>query len=141
MQWAGFEVIGQVFGMSQSPHSSRFTLNFLAIGLVTSTTANLLSAPLSGLMGLAFQSIASSNATPLWQTLAETSGTLDSPLMAVQLTRFTNDTSAQTLEPGGTFTIGAVETSLYTGDINYQDIPSGAPGYWIQSVAGEYCSG
>lgn len=89
-------------------------------------------------MGLAFQSIAASGATPLWQTLAQTSGTLDSPLMAFQLTRFQNDTTAKNLEPGGSVTIGATDSTLYTGDIDFQSIPNGAPGYWIQSVTGTY---
>ena len=90
-------------------------------------------------MGMAFQSLAASGATPFWESLAETSGTLDSPLFAFQLTRFSNDTNAANLEPGGTFTLGATNSSLFTGDIDFQDIPSGAPGYWIQQLAGGFC--
>ena len=89
-------------------------------------------------MGLGFQTIASSGATPFWQSLAETDGALDSPLFAFQITRFTNDTNAAELEAGGTFTLGAVNSSLYTGDIDYQDIPDGAPGYWIQELTCAY---
>lgn len=89
-------------------------------------------------MGLGFQSIASSGATPFWQSLAETDGALDSPLFAFQITRFTNDSNAESLEAGGTFTLGAVNSSLYTGDIDYQDIPDGAPGYWIQELTSSY---
>ena len=105
--------------------------------MVTRTTAQLLNAPLSGLMGLAFEDIASSQATPFWQTLVNTPGTLDSPLMAFQLTRYTNYSNADNLEPGGTFTLGAVNNSLFTGDIDYQNIPSGSPGYWILQLSGE----
>ena len=86
-------------------------------------------------MGLAFESIASSDATPFWQTLAQTSGTLDEPLFAFQLTRFSNNTNAAKTELGGTFTIGTTNSSLYQGDIDFQPIPSGAPGYWIQSLS------
>lgn len=50
--------------------------------------------------------------------------------MAFQLTRFVNDSNVRSVEFGGTFTIGATNTSLYTGEIDYQDIPSGAVGYW-----------
>lgn len=85
-------------------------------------------------MGLAFQSIAASGATPFWQSLAETSGTLDSSLFAFQLTRFTNDSSANNLEPGGAFNLGAVNSTLFTGSIDYQDVPADAPGYWIQEL-------
>ncbi|KAF7798531.1 hypothetical protein EIP86_009752 [Pleurotus ostreatoroseus] len=116
VQFAGFEV-NQTFG------------------LVNSTTSQLLTSPLSGLMGLAFQSIAASGATPFWQSLAETSGTLDSSLFAFQLTRFTNASNVNNLEPGGTFTLGAVNNTLFTGSIDYQDIPDGAPGYWIQELS------
>lgn len=31
---------------------------------------------------------------------------------------------------------GAVNNSLFTGNIDYQDIPSGQVGYWIQQIAG-----
>lgn len=86
-------------------------------------------------MGLGFQTIASSGATPFWEALVSTSGTLDDPLFAFQLTRFTNDTNADKLEAGGTFTLGAVNNTLFTGDIDYQDVPDGSPGYWIQELA------
>ncbi|RDX49105.1 acid protease [Lentinus brumalis] len=75
-------------------------------------------------------------ATPLWQALAESSGTLDQPLMAFQLTRFVDVQNAPALEPGGAFNLGAVNTSLYTGDMDYQPIPEGQEGYWIQELAG-----
>lgn len=89
-------------------------------------------------MGLGFASIAASGATPFWQTLADNDGTLDSPLMAFQLTRFVDTTTSSSLQPGGTFNLGAVNTSLFTGDIDYQDIPSGEEGYWIQELAGTH---
>lgn len=108
--------------------------------VVNATTANLLSAPLSGLMGLAFQSIAASGATPFWQALAETSGALDSPLFAFQLNRFNNNSNADTLEAGGTFTLGATNTSLYSGNIDFQSTPAGAPGYWILELASKRIS-
>ena len=92
-------------------------------------------------MGLGFQTIASSGATPFWQALADNSGTLDEPLMAFQLTRFVDGQNAQELEPGGTFNLGAVNTSLFTGDIDYQDIPSGEEGYWIQELTGKCAFG
>ncbi len=83
-------------------------------------------------MGLGFKSVSSSGGTPLWQALAGNSGTLDQPLMAFQLTHFVDVQNAQALEPGGTLSLGAVNTSLYTDDIEYQPIPEGQEGYWIQ---------
>lgn len=66
---AGFKVSNQTFGVCDTVSS----------GLLTS--------PVSGLLGLAFKSIASSGATPFWEALAA-GGAWDSPLMAFQLTRF-----------------------------------------------------
>ncbi|RPD58766.1 acid protease [Lentinus tigrinus ALCF2SS1-7] len=123
VQFAGFEVSDQVFGV------------------VTQISDGLLTSPVSGLMGLGFESIASSGATPFWQALADSSGTLDEPLMAFQLTRFVDIQNAQVLEPGGTFNLGAVNTSLYTGDIDYQSIPDGQEGYWIQELTGMTVNG
>ncbi|KAI0347724.1 acid protease [Trametopsis cervina] len=103
-------------------------------GVVNATTSNLLQSPLSGLMGLGFDTIASSGVTPFWQALAETSGALDKPLFAFQLTRFSNNTQASKTELGGTFTLGDTNSSLFTGNIDFQPVPDGAPGYWIQEL-------
>jgi len=116
VQMAGFSVSNQVFAVCDQ------------------ITANLLNNPVSGLIGLAFQSIASSGATPFWQTLVENSA-WDSPLMAFQLTRFSNAQNAAQLEAGGSFTMGFTNESLFTGDIDYQDIPGGSGSYWIQEIS------
>ncbi|TFK80120.1 acid protease [Polyporus arcularius HHB13444] len=118
VEFAGFEGSDQVFGV------------------VTQISNNLLTSPVSGLMGLGFKSISSSGAMPLWQALAKIRGSLDQPLMAFQLTHFVDVQNAYALEPGGTFNLGAVNTSLYTGDIDYQPIPEGQQGYWIQELTG-----
>jgi cathepsin D len=65
---AGFSVENQVFGVCNR------------------VSSGLLNNPVSGLLGLAFQTIASSKAQPLWQTLV-TSNAWDEPLMSFQLTR------------------------------------------------------
>lgn len=70
------------------------------IGVVTTTSADLISYPLSGLMGLAWQSIASSGATPFWQTLAA-SGKWDAPEMGVYLKRYRGDNTASQVETDG----------------------------------------
>ncbi|KAJ8594783.1 acid protease [Rhizopogon salebrosus TDB-379] len=111
VQMAGFSVPNQVFGA------------------VTRVTSGLLNAPVSGLLGLAWQSIASSGHTPFWETLV-TSGAWTDPVMAFQLTRFVNATTVNSEEPGGSFTMGFVNNSLYTGDIDWQNVQS-PPTYWI----------
>ncbi|KAF9266781.1 acid protease [Marasmius fiardii PR-910] len=117
VQMAGFSVSNQVFGLCNN----------------VSRNPDLLTPPVSGLLGLAFQTIASSGAMPFWEALAS-SGAWDSRLMAFQLTRFTNVTRGRSLEPGGSFTMGFVNSSLYTGDIEYNNIPGGQGTYWIQEM-------
>ncbi|TFK47449.1 acid protease [Heliocybe sulcata] len=110
VQMAGFQVTSQTFGVCDE-----------ANGVLTS--------PLSGLMGLAWQSLASSKATPFWQTLAS-SGQWDSGVMGFFLTRYGNDTHSSNEEPGGQFTMGYLNNSLYTGDIDYQGVVSNDVAYW-----------
>ena len=58
--------------------------------------------------------------------------------MTFQLTRFVNQTNANVLEPGGTFTMGGLNSSLYTGDIDYVDIPSDAVTFWTLPLTSEF---
>lgn len=87
VQMAGFSVQNQIFAVCDT------------------VSDGLLNAPVSGLLGLAFQSIASSKATPMWETLV-TSGAWDAPVMAFELTRYLNSTDVQTEEFGGSFSMG-----------------------------------
>jgi len=112
---AGFSVPNQVFGLCDA------------------ISDGLLETPVSGLMGLAWQSISTSGAEPFWQTLAS-SGAWDEPVMTFQITRFNNISQSRTLEPGGTFTMGTLNSSLYTGDIDYVDLPENAVTYWLLSL-------
>lgn len=113
VQMAGFQVQNQVFAICDEVSS----------GLLTD--------PVSGLLGLAFQTIASSKAPPLWQTLAEEAW--DSPVMAFHMTRYLNASNVRTLERGGSFSMGFVNDSLYTGDIDYVDLPVQGS-YWILPI-------
>ncbi|KAF7336898.1 Aspartic peptidase A1 [Mycena venus] len=116
VQMAGFSVSNQVFAVCDQ------------------VSSDLLTSPVSGLLGLAWQSIAASGATPFAQTLA--SGTSwDSPVMAFQLTRFLNQSKTQELQAGGSFTMGFVNTTLYTGDIDFIDMPA-TNSYWLLPITG-----
>ncbi|KAG1816286.1 aspartic peptidase domain-containing protein [Suillus variegatus] len=110
VQMAGFSVASQGFAV------------------VDAVSQAFLASPVSGLLGLAWQSLASSGQMPLWQILAS-SNAWDSALFSVQLTRYNNDPTAQVLEPGGVLNMGYTNSSLYTGSIDYIDIP-GTPSYW-----------
>ncbi|KAI9510043.1 acid protease [Russula earlei] len=111
VQMAGFEVNNQVFA------------------LCSQISSGLLASPVSGLMGLGWQSLSSSGATPFWQSLYE-GNVWDEPVMAFYLTRFLNESNVNAEEPGGVFTMGTTNTSLYTGQIDYQSVPSGSVNYW-----------
>jgi len=99
-------------------------------------------------MGLAWQALSFAGVKPFWQSLYDGSA-LDEPLMAFYLTRFQNANGAKEQESGGGFTLGlskstsppvvrayhvlttgSTNTSLHTGQIDYQDIPSTFISYW-----------
>ncbi|KAF9526092.1 aspartic peptidase A1 [Crepidotus variabilis] len=115
VQMAGFAVKNQVFAVCNE------------------VSENLLTNPVSGLMGLAFRAIASSKAMPFWQTLVM-SGAWDQPLMAFHLTRFVDAQNIQNEEPGGSFSMGFTNSSLYTGDIDYVDLATPQGSYWLASI-------
>ncbi|WWC63811.1 uncharacterized protein I303_106416 [Kwoniella dejecticola CBS 10117] len=107
-----------------------FTVTGQTFGVVTSTTARLISAPLSGLMGLAWKSIAASGATPFWQALAA-SGSWTDAEMGFYLARYRGNNYASSVESeGGELTLGGTNTSTYTGAINYVSIDEDDLDYW-----------
>jgi len=53
--------------------------------------------------------------------------------MAFFLTRYLNVSRAETLESGGVFTLGALNTTLYTGDVDYQSLAQ-SDLYWTISL-------
>ena len=121
---AGFSVPDQVFG--KSPLCTLKGVSKVTFPAVCEAIFNdPLESPISGLMGLAWQSIASSGAELFLQTLAS-SGTWDEPVTSFQIIRFGNISQAGTLKPGGTFTMGALNSSLCTGDIDDVDLPEDA---------------
>ena len=104
--------------------------------MVTDITANFLVAPVSGLMGLGFEAIAESRSTPFWEALAQGSA-LQTAEMSFFLTRFVDDPNAAAEEPGGAFTLGGTNSSLFTGDVDFVDIPSGVtPSFWLLPLQG-----
>jgi len=117
VQLGGFSVPNQEFALAQQVSND----------IVTS--------PVSGIMGLGFKGLASSGATPWWQALAS-GGAWDKPLMTFTLTRFTNDTNVKKLEPGGVFTMGFTNSSLYTGDIEYTNLSGSTPSFWLIPMTG-----
>lgn len=103
--------------------------------VVDKMTSGLVDGSIAGIMGLAFQTIASTQAVPFWQALIS-NNQFSSPEMSVFLTRFLDDSNASEDEPGGILTFGGTNNTLFAGDIDFQDFPSGStPSYWLQTVS------
>ncbi|OJA13546.1 hypothetical protein AZE42_07326 [Rhizopogon vesiculosus] len=105
-----------------------FSVQKQGFAVVNSLSSNFNQNPVSGLMGLAWASLASSGQTPFWETLAS-GGSLDSALFGVQLTRYGNASDATENEPGGVIDMGYTNSSLYSGSIEYHAIV-GQPEFW-----------
>ena len=96
----GFTIQNQGFGESVTNRLGSL------LAIVNQTTSGLVSAPISGLMGLGWESIAQTGATPFWQALAE-SGTWTTQEMAVYMKRYRNALNPSEVETdGGSLTLG-----------------------------------
>ncbi|KAK8847400.1 hypothetical protein IAR55_005258 [Kwoniella newhampshirensis] len=94
-----------------------------------SVSPGLLSSGVSGIMGLSWQALAYSKATPWWITLAQSSS-WDQKLFAFHLGRYRNVAGASSVESdGGTATFGYLDSSLYSGAVTYVSVGSNAQ-YW-----------
>lgn len=123
----GFTLDEQVFRASL--HLSSLVINTFAVA-VDQTTQGLLSGTVSGIMGLAFEAISSTRSTPFWKALVD-GNQLTAPEMSFWLARFRGDDDAGSEEPGGTFTLGGTNASLFTGDIEFIDLPVTTPSFWL----------
>ncbi|KAK0225389.1 aspartyl protease [Armillaria fumosa] len=103
---------------------------------VDQTTSSLLSGSVSGIMGLAFEQIASTQATPFWQALVN-GNQLTSPEMSFWLARHRGETNVQPEESGGVFTLGGTNSSLFTGDIEFVNMPVSTPSFWLLELQGK----
>lgn len=111
-----------------------FTVNPQVFIAVDQVSDGLIDGQLSGIMGLAFQGIANSGALPFWQALLN-QNQLTNPEFSFFITRFLNDPTAQSEEPGGVLTLGGTNSTFFQGNIDFQPSTS-TGGFWLQSVAG-----
>ncbi|KAJ3713100.1 aspartic peptidase domain-containing protein [Lentinula raphanica] len=114
-----------------------FTVSDQTFLLADELTNGLLDGPVSGIMGLAFESIASTDSTPFWQALVN-AGDLSSPEMSFWLARegstaSTTSVDGDTEVSGGVFTLGGSNTSLFSGDIEFLDT-QGTPSFWLLTM-------
>ncbi|KAG7439608.1 acid protease [Guyanagaster necrorhizus] len=97
---------------------------------VDQTTSSLLSGSVSGIMGLAFEQIASTQATPFWQALVA-GNKLTSPEMSFWLARHRGESDVQSEVSGGVFTLGGTNSTLFTGDIEFLNMSASTPSFWL----------
>lgn len=98
----------------------QFQVASQVFGLATSITDQFLTGNSSGIMGLGFRSLASTGANPWWQQAVTA---WDAPQMSFYFTRFRNVAGATNIdEPGGQFTLGGTNSSLYQGTINFTNL-------------------
>ena len=132
-QWAGLTYLLKSFVRVPCIAAILFLfLTYFAVS-VSQVTTGLLEGSLSGIIGLAFTAISSSGATPFWETLIS-NNQLSSPEMSFWLSRSTDAT--QTEVAGGEFTLGGTNSSLFTGDIDFLDMPVSTPSFWLLSLSG-----
>ncbi|CCF52338.1 hypothetical protein NDA11_004101 [Ustilago hordei] len=123
-----------------------YTVNNLTFAEASAVASNTVEYPTSGIMGMGFQSLSTSGATPFWQVL-EKQGVLSQNLFTFQLARNIdninpNDPNINDIEsPGGVFTLGQLDSNQYSGDITYTSIPNNLQnqqglGYWTIPMAG-----
>lgn len=107
---------------------SNFTVESQVFLGVDRLQSGLLDGQTSGILGLAFQTIASTGGVPFWQNLLN-DDQLEAPEFSFWLARSDdpNDESA----PGGVFTLGGTNSSLFSGEIEFLNMPGSRPSYWL----------
>lgn len=133
----GFTIQNQVFRecLFWVPYLPHFSCNNLIVQ-VDRVSSSLVDDTLSGIMGLAFDTIASTQSTPFWQALSD-GGQLTNKEMGFWLNRQRNNPSASDVEFGGIFTLGGTNSSLYSGDIDFVNMPGTQRTFWLLSMTGE----
>ncbi|PWN47446.1 acid protease [Violaceomyces palustris] len=123
-----------------------YSVDSLTFAQANRLASNTIDAPASGIMGMGFESLASSGATPFWEVLAK-QGKLQTNAFTFQLARnidkidIKDPNANDVLNPGGVFTLGQVDPNQYSGDITYIDIPNNLEtqqglGYWSIPLQG-----
>lgn len=107
--------------------------------LVDQTSSDLLDGTNAGIMGLAYDTIANTGATPFWQTLASTNQ-FTTPEMSFWINRESNNPTAPKETFGGYFTLGGQNQSLYQGTVEFLPLVTnvGKPTYWLLNVSGTH---
>ncbi|KAJ7133414.1 aspartic peptidase domain-containing protein [Mycena epipterygia] len=98
---------------------------------------DLLPNAISGILGLAFAQTGETTAPPFWKALSTASG-ISAPEMGFWLSRaLETDNVEGEEESAGVFTFGGVNSSLYSGDIEFLGLAAGSTGLglWMLEVS------
>jgi cathepsin D len=108
----------------------------LLTDIVNEITGQTINGSTAGIMGFAWPSIAQSKAQPFWKAVID-SGRASSPEFGLFITRYQDDLSARDEEYGGSLTFGGVNSSLFTGDIEYLNLtdPGSELDFWALNIA------
>ncbi|KAF8828524.1 hypothetical protein HHX47_DHR3000184 [Lentinula edodes] len=115
VELGGFTVQGQTFRtyISNSLGVTALKIRCLVcIVLADELTSGLLDGPVSGIMGLGFEAIASTDSTPFWQALVN-AGDLSSPEMSFWLARESSSTltvQSESVSLGSSSQLSAIDT-------------------------------
>jgi len=133
IQYGSGSVAGQI--AQESVSMGGFTVPKQVFLAADQTSDGLLDGTVSGIMGLAFSAIASTQSTPFWQALVQ-GNQLTAPEMSFWLTRVRGTTaSTQQDQNGGVFTLGGMNSSLFTGDVEFLNMPVSTPSFWLLSMS------
>ncbi|KAH9858906.1 aspartic peptidase domain-containing protein [Lenzites betulinus] len=134
---------GQVAGVlvADTVSMAGFNINPQNFLLVSSMTSGLLEGDVSGIMGLAFKALASTNAVPFWEALVN-NGEFSSPEFSFWLARHLDDRNPPDEQTGGVLTLGGTNSTLFTGDIEFLPLSNAAaPTFWMLTMTGATVQG
>ena len=103
--------------------------------LASNPSANFIDGPMVGTMGLSISTLSYTGSVPFWQILAS-SGQLDSSDMGFFLDRSTSKSDV----PGGVFTLGGTNSSLYSGNVEFTNLAVNEPNLWLVAMTGQFFS-
>ncbi|CCA76595.1 related to aspartic protease [Serendipita indica DSM 11827] len=112
------EFISGILG-SDVVQMGQFQVASQVFGLATSVRNTILAGNSSGIMGLGFRPSVITGAHPWWQ---QASNGWDAPQMSFYFTRSRSGPYASIEEPGGQFTLGGTNSSLFQGSINFNNL-------------------
>ncbi|KAK2467877.1 hypothetical protein APHAL10511_000172 [Amanita phalloides] len=101
---------------------------------VDNVSQGFLQGSVSGILGLAFTALAQTGATPFWLALVN-NGQLTAPEMSFFLQRLVDSPNASNEAPGGAFTLGGTNSSLYTGNIEFENISGNPNSFWLLTIS------